>query len=71
MIARECPPEIRDEMVDLSGGTFLMGTDYEFGFPGDGEGPVHAVNLRPFAIDKFPVTNRRFIEFVRGTGYRN
>jgi sulfatase modifying factor 1 len=66
---RECPPEIRAEMVDLPGGTFLMGTDYEFGFPGDGEGPVHAVNLRPFAIDKFPVTNRRFREFVRATGY--
>jgi hypothetical protein len=56
---RECPPEIRAEMVDLPGGTFLMGTDHEFGLPADGEGPVHAVNLRPFAIDKFPVTNRR------------
>jgi len=65
----ECPPEIRAEMVDLPGGTFLMGTDYEFGFPGDGEGPVHSMNLRPFAIDKFPVTNRRFREFVRATGY--
>ena len=67
---RECPPEIRAEMVDLPGGTFLMGTDYEFGFPADGEGPVHAVNLSPFAIDRFPVTNRRFGEFVAATGYR-
>jgi formylglycine-generating enzyme len=67
---RECPPEIHAEMVDLPGGTFLMGTDYEFGFPDDGEGPVHAVNLRPFAIDRFPVTNRRFREFVSATGYR-
>ena len=67
--ARECPPELRAEMVDLPGGTFLMGTDYKFGFPDDGEGPVHAVNLKPFAIDKFPVTNRWFREFVRATGY--
>ena len=47
-----------------------MGTDYEYGFPNDGEGPIHAVNLQPFAIDKFPVTNRGFREFVTQTGYR-
>jgi formylglycine-generating enzyme required for sulfatase activity len=66
----ECPAEIRAEMIDLPGGTFLMGTEYECGFPNDGEGPVHAVSLRPFAIDKFPVTNRRFGEFVGATRYR-
>jgi len=60
----------RARMVELAGGTFLMGTDYEEGFPDDGEGPIHFVTLRPFAIDCFPVTNERFREFVQATGYR-
>jgi formylglycine-generating enzyme required for sulfatase activity len=57
-------------MVALSGGTFLMGTDYAEGFPADGEGPVRAVTVRPFSIDRYPVTNRVFREFVQATGYQ-
>lgn len=60
----------RRELVELPGGTFLMGTDYAHGFPQDGEGPVHAVHLKPFAIDRHPVTNEAFRRFVRETGYR-
>ena len=65
-----CLPEVRAQMVNLPGGTFLMGTDYEFGFPDDGEGPIHAVTLSPFAIDKYPVTNERFRQFTFATGYK-
>jgi sulfatase modifying factor 1 len=54
----------------LPGGTFLMGTDYEFAFPLDGEGPVREVTLAPFAIDTFPVTNLDFAAFVAATHYR-
>jgi formylglycine-generating enzyme required for sulfatase activity len=57
-------------MVALPGGTFLMGTELAEGFPADGEGPVRAVTLRPFSIDRYPVTNRAFQEFVQATGYR-
>jgi formylglycine-generating enzyme required for sulfatase activity len=57
-------------MVSLPGGTFLMGTDFAEGFPEDGEGPVRQVTLRPFAIDRYPVTNRVFRQFVKATGYR-
>jgi formylglycine-generating enzyme required for sulfatase activity len=49
--------------------TFLMGTDYERANRGDGEGPVRAVALSPFAIDVYPVTNADFAEFVRATAY--
>ncbi|HEX4784183.1 MAG TPA: SUMF1/EgtB/PvdO family nonheme iron enzyme, partial [Candidatus Sulfotelmatobacter sp.] len=60
---------IRD-MVSLSGGTFLMGTDYAEAFTQDGEGPVRPVTLSPFFIDRFPVTNERFLEFTAATAYR-
>lgn len=47
-----------------------MGSDYARGFPADGEGPVREVTLDPFYIDRTPVTNLAFAEFVRKTGYR-
>jgi formylglycine-generating enzyme required for sulfatase activity len=56
-------------MVRLQGGPFLMGTDYERGFPEDGEGPVREVNLDPFWIDRAPVTNALFGKFVQETSY--
>jgi formylglycine-generating enzyme required for sulfatase activity len=48
---------------------FLMGTDFAYANPGDGEGPVRPVTLSPFAIDVYPVTNADFDAFVRATGY--
>ncbi len=57
-------------MVRLPGGKFLMGTDYEFAFPDDGEGPVREIHLSPFLIDRHTVTNERFARFVNATGYR-
>jgi sulfatase modifying factor 1 len=57
------------EMIYIPGGTFLMGTNDEEGFPADGEGPVHEVELSPFYIDSCTVTNYQFSEFVRDTGY--
>ncbi|MFD2044520.1 formylglycine-generating enzyme family protein [Ornithinibacillus salinisoli] len=59
-----------ENMVSLSGGSFLMGTDSEEGFPADREGPVREVNLDPFYIDICAVTNEDFAEFVGDTGYR-
>ena len=57
-------------MAVLPGGEFLMGTDDAEGFPEDGEGPVRAVRLRPFAIDLTAVTNAEFARFTQATGYR-
>lgn len=65
-------PEIssQEAMVSLAGGEFLMGTNYGGGFPQDGEGPVRPVELSPFQMDAFPVTNADFAAFVDATGYR-
>lgn len=58
-----------DGLVSLEGGTFLMGTHYGESFPDDGEGPVRPVTLAPFFMEKYPVTNARFLEFVGETAY--
>ncbi len=58
-----------EELVALPGGTFLMGTDYAEAFRDDGEGPVRPVTLNAFSIEKFPVTNERFLRFAAETGY--
>lgn len=38
-------------------------------FPLDGEGPVRPIEVGPFAIDRFAVTNQRFAAFVAATGH--
>ncbi|KAM5179431.1 inactive C-alpha-formylglycine-generating enzyme 2 isoform 2-T2 [Mantella aurantiaca] len=37
----------------------------------DGEGPAKLVAVNPFIIDKYPVTNQDFREFVRATKYKS
>ena len=68
--ANEVSAETRARMIQLPGGTFLMGTNTNEGFPQDGEGPVREVTLRPFSIDRSTVTNQVFRKFVQATGYR-
>ena len=46
-----------------------MGTEAPMGFAADGEGPVRKVTIESFYIDRFPVTNWQFGEFVERTGY--
>jgi len=58
-----------NEMVFIPGGSFLMGTDSQEGFPADGEGPIHRVKVNPFYMDVHTVTNREFMKFVRDTDY--
>lgn len=54
----------------LPGGTFLMGNPRDDGYAADGESPVHAVDLAPFAIGTTTVTVRQFAAFVEATGHR-
>ena len=52
-------------MIRIPGGTFRMGSDKHY----PEEAPVHRVTVDGFWIDRTPVTNRHFKEFVRATGY--
>ena len=52
-------------MVWIPGGTFHMGSDKHYAE----EAPVHPVCVTGFWIDRTPVTNRQFKEFVRATGH--
>ncbi len=36
-----------DNMAHIPGGSFLMGTDDEVGYPDDGEGPIREVAVAP------------------------
>jgi formylglycine-generating enzyme required for sulfatase activity len=47
-----------------------MGDESEWSYAGDGEGPVHAVELVAFRIDRYAVTNAQFGAFVNDTGWR-
>ncbi len=54
-----------DGMVWIPGGKYLMGSDE---FP-DAR-PLHEVNVKGFWMDEHEVTNARFTEFVKATGYK-
>ena len=52
-------------MIWIPGGTFRMGSDKHY----PEEAPVHRVTVDGFWMDRHPVTNRQFKEFVKGTGH--
>ena len=56
-------------MARLPGGLFRMGTEDPAGFRSDGEGPVREVELSPFLVDRYAVSNDDFAAFVDATGY--
>jgi formylglycine-generating enzyme len=55
--------------VDVPGGVFWMGAPHGEGYEADGEGPVHQVELPPFAIGSTTVTNADFALFCAATGH--
>ncbi|RMG45835.1 MAG: ergothioneine biosynthesis protein EgtB [Acidobacteria bacterium] len=58
-----------EDRLTFGGGRVVVGTgDREWSY--DNERPAHEVELRPFRLDRFPVTNRRYREFVEAGGYR-
>jgi ergothioneine biosynthesis protein EgtB len=68
-------------MAEIEGGLFRLGyaataarsapspNSNEFAF--DNEKPEHQVYLQDFAIDRAPVSNGKFLEFMRDGGYQN
>ena len=53
------PPIIEPEMVTLPGGKFAMGSN-----DNSSEKPIHQVDVKPFAIGKFPITVREWNQCV-------
>jgi formylglycine-generating enzyme required for sulfatase activity len=54
------------DMVRIAGGTFRMGSESHY----PEEAPIHRVTVDSFRIDRTPVTNRQFKEFVKATGHK-
>jgi formylglycine-generating enzyme required for sulfatase activity len=53
------------DLVDLPGGSFRMGSTSFY----PEEAPIHTAAVGAFAIERHPVTNTQFAEFVDATGY--
>jgi gamma-glutamyl hercynylcysteine S-oxide synthase len=55
------------EMLLVDGGDYEIGAP-PTGFAYDNERPRHEVELAPFEIDRTPVTNAAYVEFMEATG---
>jgi formylglycine-generating enzyme len=53
------------ELIEIPGATFRMGSTAFY----PDEAPVHSVTVAPLAVERHPVTNAQFAEFVADTGY--
>jgi iron(II)-dependent oxidoreductase len=58
-----------DDFVALTGGSFAMGSDVD---PErwDNESPCYRVDVLPFSVQRRPVSNRAWLEFLQQGGYR-
>ena len=65
----DAPPGLGADggMVAVPGGRYRVGSDGHE--PYDNEHPSHEVELAPFEIDRFPVSNGAFLEFIADRGY--
>jgi iron(II)-dependent oxidoreductase len=57
-----------DAMVSFPGGKATIGTD-DASWSYDNERPRHEITISPFRIDRYPVTNGDYAEFIRNGGY--
>lgn len=60
---------IDEGMVEIPGGSFLMGGEGPETWQQDGEGPVREVSVDSFMIDACAISNEQFARFVKATGY--
>ena len=58
------------DFIDIASGAFIMGTNEDYRYPGDGEGPAREIILDGFRIAKHSVSNQQFAVFVDDTGYQ-
>jgi ergothioneine biosynthesis protein EgtB len=55
-------------MAEIEGGLFVLGHPGD-GFAFDNEKPAHRVFVQDFAMDRVPVSNGEYLEFIRDNGY--
>ena len=55
------------EMAIVAAGPFTMGSNDG----PDDERPAHVIHVAAFAIDRLPVTNEQFAEFLNAAGTQN
>jgi sulfatase modifying factor 1 len=58
------------ELAVIPPGRYRIGDESEWAYSGDGEGPIHWVELPSFEIGRYAVTNRAFSSFVDDSGWR-
>jgi serine/threonine-protein kinase len=58
--------QFKPEMMAISGGTFMMGSDAGM----ENQKPAHSVTVQPFKMDKTEITNGEYHAFVTATSYR-
>lgn len=63
------PLSQRNEMVLVPAGSFLLGSN-DIAETLDNERPQYEVEVADFFIDRYPVINRDFLQFVDAGGYR-
>ena len=59
-------PELGPETISIPGGEYEIGAPAR-GFAYDNERPRHAIELRPFKVDRTPVTNATYTQFMEDT----
>lgn len=65
---------LKPQMIKIPAGMYEMGFDknkWKGLFAYDVEMPAHKVYINEYMIDKYPVTNREFLEFMNDGGYTN
>ena len=63
---------IERSMIEISSGTVRLGLARESGaFGWDNEFEAHTIQVPPFQIDRYMVTNRQFLDFMVDGGYQN
>ena len=68
---RVIAPEVTPDMVEIPAGTVTLGLsrDDGRGFGWDNEYDGHLVEVPDFAIDRYPVSNGEYLEFMAAGGY--
>jgi len=61
----------RPDAVKIPAGRATLGRRRGHGFGWDNEFDEHSVDVKAFEIDRYPVTNGQFMEFLKDGGYTN